>query len=111
MTANDFAFSPNYRLQRHILYWFVYLVLWACYWTMVHQPFPVNFLKMVLWLPVFVLYSYPLAFYAVPKWLLRGKYLPLIAGLISWGIFGWYLNIYFRQYVFFPVFNWLHLEH
>lgn len=111
MTANDFAFSPKFRLQRHLLYWVVYLCLWAGFWTMVGLTYPQNLFKMLIWCPAFMLYSYPLAYYAVPKWLLTGRYFTFSLVVIGWAIFGWYLNIYFRIGVYFPLFDRFGLPH
>lgn len=50
-----------------------------------------------------MLYSYPLVYWVVPKILLKGKYFLFIAIILAWGIAGWFINIYFRIYVFVPI--------
>jgi LytS/YehU family sensor histidine kinase len=52
-----------------------------------------------------------MAYYIVPKWLLTGRYTIFFLAVIVWGVFGWYLNIYYRLGVFFPVFDNLNWEH
>src|SRR5690606_27864731 len=58
---------------------------------------------MLLWLPVFLLYSYPLVYWVIPKILLKGKYLQFGLIILLWGIAGWFINFLFRTYIFIPV--------
>jgi hypothetical protein len=58
-----------------------------------------------------MLYSYPLAYFAVPQLLLKSKYVHFFLFMVVWYFFGWYLNIYFRIYVFFPYTEYLHIHH
>ena len=111
MTANDFIFSRKYRLRRHISYWLCYYLLWTCYWTLVGSTFAENLLRLLVWMPVFFIYSYPIAYVVVPKLLLKDKFPLFILSVIAWGIFGWYFNIFFRQYVFFPFCDWFKIWH
>jgi two-component system sensor histidine kinase AlgZ len=102
--ANNFVFSSKYRLHRHILYWSCYLLVWTVWWTLVHHySFPRNLLHMLLWLPVFMLYSYPLMYYIVPKFLLKERYVAFGLIMIGWGFIGWYINVFYRAQVFIPI--------
>ena len=56
-----------------------------------------------MWLPIFMFYSYPVAYIAVPKFLLKNKFLSFSLIIIGWGILGLYINSYFRGYIFFPI--------
>jgi len=56
-----------------------------------------------IWLPARFLYTYPLILWFIPKYLLKNKYIIFSALAILWGIGGWFLNIYFRQYLFDPI--------
>src|SRR5215218_7701886 len=109
--TNNLLFSDRYRIQRHMLYWLCYLLVWTTYWTVVHLTFFQNFLKMLVWLPAFMLFTYPVIYLIVPKLLLKNKYLPFIGVMLTWGVFGWILNSYFRVYVFFPITEWAHVPH
>ncbi|HEX2605910.1 MAG TPA: histidine kinase [Flavisolibacter sp.] len=103
--AEDHAwlFDSRYRLRRHIAYWCAYLLLWAGFWTLIMGSYGQNVVKMLIWWPVFLFYSYPMAYGAVPRLILKNKYLVFLAVALGWGIVGWYLNIYYRAYVFFPL--------
>lgn len=100
---NDFIFSPRYRISRHVLYWLLSLIIWTSFWTFTQNSFGRNFFHMLLWLPVFLLYSYPLVYWVIPKILLKGKYLQFGLIILLWGIAGWFINFLFRTYIFIPV--------
>jgi len=102
-TLPPFFFSPAYRLQRHLAYWSCYVLVWSSYWTLVGSSFSHNVIRILLWLPVFFLYSYPVAYLAVPKLLLKNRIIPFALFVICWGILGWYVNMGFRGYLFFPI--------
>jgi sensor histidine kinase YesM len=65
---------------------------------------------MLVWLPVFMMYSYPLMYWVVPKFLLKGKYFLFITVVLMWGVLGWFINIYFRLYIFIPIQEAMHYE-
>ena len=102
-TLAPFFFSPQYRLKRHVAYWACYVLIWSSYWTLVGSTFPHNVVRILMWLPIFMFYSYPVAYIAVPKLLLKNKYVTFSLVIIAWGILGFYINIYFRGYLFFPI--------
>ncbi len=102
MKAHDFIFSPKYRLQRHVFYWLCYILVWACYWTLVHSVFLLNLYRMVLLLPFFMVFSYPLIYLVLPRVLLKAKYLQFFLIILCWGIAGWYFNAFYRATVFIP---------
>ena len=99
---HEYIFSPRYRVWRHVIYWSLDLAIWAGFWTLTQYTYGRNLYHMLVWLPVFMLYSYPLAYWIVPRILMRGRYLMFTGILLLWGIAGWYINIYYRIYVFFP---------
>ena len=105
---NEFLFSPRYRLLRHLLYWVVDITIWAIFWTLTRDTFWRNLFHMLVWLPVFILYSYPLVYWVVPKVLLKGKFLQFLIIILLWGAAGWFINVYFRLYVFIPVQEAMH---
>lgn len=107
---NEFIFSPRYRVLRHVLFWVVDLTIWAIFWTLSHHNIWRNLFHMLIWLPVFVLYGYPFAYWIVPKVLLKGKYLSFLAIILLWGVAGWFINIYYRMFVFIPIQEAMHFE-
>ncbi|HEU4632545.1 MAG TPA: histidine kinase [Flavisolibacter sp.] len=66
---------------------------------------------MALYIPVFIIYSYPVSHIAVPKLLLKGRYLTFLSFVILWIIVGWYLNVYFLKYIFISALEQLGLPH
>lgn len=102
-TLPPFFFSPRNRLLRHSVYWCCYVLIWSSYWTLVGSTFSHNVIRILMWLPIFMLYSYPVAYIAVPKLLLQNKFISFSLVIIGWGILGWYINSSFRAYLFFPI--------
>lgn len=100
---NDFIFSPAYRLARHTLFWGIWLILWTIFWTFVWSTFEYNFKRITIWIPVFILYTYPVSHYAIKQLLLKNKYIYFTAFILLWSVVGWYTNIYFRFYIFDPL--------
>ena len=101
-TINDFIFSNRYRVWRHIAFWLanvifivlLYSAILGIWRSVIH-----NF----IWLPARFLYTYPLILWFIPKYLFKNKYIIFSVLAILWGIAGWFLNIYFRQYLFDPI--------
>lgn len=108
-TTNDFIFSPRYRVWRHVTYWTCYVLVWGGYWTLVGAPFSDNVLRMLIWVPVFMLYSYPVAYLFVPRLLLKGRYLLFLLTILTWGVMGWYFNLFVRPNYLFPVCDFINL--
>jgi len=72
---NDFVFSPRYRLARHGLYWLLHITIWSVFWLIMDSA-SISFwrymLNMTIWVPAFMLFGYPLAFWAGPRLLFNG---------------------------------------
>ena len=100
--VNDFVFAPRYRILRHTLFWSSWLLGWACFWSLVAKPFAEILTRIALYIPVFMMYSYPISKIAVPKMLLKGNYMSFVSFIILWLAVGWYLNLYFLKYFFLP---------
>src|ERR1700712_1068009 len=109
ITTNEFIFSPKYRVLRHVSFWLLWLFGWTCFLSMIWSTFTDNFIRIALWVPAFLIFSYPVSYIAIPKLLLKGKYLPFLAAIISWLAVGWYLSVYFLKYISAPVLNLLHM--
>ena len=103
--TNDFIFSPKYRILRHVLFWLLWLLGWTCFLSLLWPAFTENLIRIALWIPAFIIYGYPVAYIAIPKLLLKGKYLAFTGSLIFWLAMGWFLSIYFLRYISAPVLN------
>jgi hypothetical protein len=67
-------------------------------------------LHQFLWLPVFILYSYPLVYWAVPHVLLKEKVVLFFFLILAWGGAGLYINYAFTIYAFVPLQEALEFE-
>lgn len=111
--TSDFIFSSKYRLWRHILFWLVFTLftslIYVNYgrgiWSLQRQMF-----MGLLWLPVRILYCYPLMYWVIPKFLLKDKYVQFAVIIVIWFIGGWFLNYFFRAYIFIPLQLALHMS-
>lgn len=109
--TNEFIFSPKYRVLRHVSYWLLWLLGWTCFLSMIWSTFTDNFIRIALWIPAFIIFSYPVSYIAVPKLLLKGKYLLFLAAIISWLAVGWYLSVYFLKEISAPVLDLMDMPH
>ncbi len=101
---NEFLFSSRYRVWRHLLYWSFHICLWAGFWLVVGVPlsYARHLLNMTMWVPVFIFFSYPLVYIAVPHLLLKGKLLEFFLVLLAWGGAGLYIDAGYREFVLIP---------
>jgi hypothetical protein len=65
---------------------------------------------MSLWVPVFILFSYPLVYGAIPYLLLKGKVSLFFVLVLAWGAAGLYIDSAFRSYIFIPIQEAMGLE-
>ena len=107
---NDFVFSSKYRVWRHVAFWMVHTILVAFIWYRSERGFELDLFRGMLWLPIRILYSYPLIYWVLPEFLLKGKYIKFGVIILLWAIAGWFLNYFFRAYLFIPVQEYLHLD-
>lgn len=101
---NDFIFSSHYRVLRHGLFWVVHTLLWAAVWVMIGTPgsYGRELINMAMWLPAFVLYGFPMAYWAVPHLLMKGKVVQFLLLILGWGIFGMFIDQWYRSYIYIP---------
>jgi len=99
---NDFIFSSRYRVWRHITFWIVYTIIVAFTWQNVGKSFERNLLNGLIWLPLRMLYCYPLIYWVLPQFLLKGKYAQFAFIILAWAFAGFFVNYLFRAYVFIP---------
>jgi two-component system, LytTR family, sensor histidine kinase AlgZ len=111
LKTNDFIFSPKHKLLRHVSFWLLWLFGWTCFLTMIWSTFTDNLIRIALWIPVFTIFSYPVSYIAIPKLLLKGKYLVFLGSLIFWLAVGWFLSVYFLRYVSAPVLDLMNMPH
>ena len=102
---NDFIFSARYRVWRHIVFWSLFTTLWAVFWVVMGAPtsFGRNLFNMSLWIPVFILFSYPLVYWAIPQLLLKGKVVQFFLLILAWGVVWLYTHNGFRTYLYIPM--------
>jgi two-component system sensor histidine kinase AlgZ len=100
--GNPFVFSPRYRWIRHLSFWVIHILLFSYLFKVPDQSYPKMIVLSTLWVPAFILYGYPIAYYIVPKYLLQERYYAFSMILLSWAIGGYLLNYLFRSYVLFP---------
>jgi two-component system, LytTR family, sensor histidine kinase AlgZ len=115
---NDFIFSPRYRLWRHILYWSLHVIFWTLLNNFIlsrnsqSQDFSLwhNLFNVSVWLPVAIPYSYLLAYFIVPKFLLREKFVQFIFAALLWIVAGVAINYYYRIYILIPAQEAMHFS-
>ena len=103
--CNDFIFSPRYRVLRHMIYWSFHTMIWAAFWVVMEAPgsYGRQLFNQVLWVPVFILFSYPLVYGAIPHLLLKGKVSLFFLVVLAWGTVGLYIDPWFRSYIYIPI--------
>lgn len=101
----DFIFSSRYRIWRHVVYWLFHITIWTVFWIVMTSPEPfwLILLNMAMWIPVFILYSYPVAYGAIPHLLLKGKVVQFFLLMLGWGVLGLYINFTYNTYVYVPL--------
>lgn len=98
-----FVFSRKYRLHRHMLFWLVQIPVFSFLFKLPGTPYWNMHLLSAMWVPVFMLYAYPVMYWLIPRFLLRERFLLFSLALIGWAVAGYFLNYLFRLYVLFPV--------
>ncbi len=100
--GSNFVFSPSYRWIRHLAYWFIHVLCFSYLFKVPDQSYGHMLILSTLWVPAFILYGYPIAYYFIPAFLLREKYLQFGSIIFCWAIGGYLLNYLFRTNVLFP---------
>lgn len=109
---NDFIFSARYRVWRHIVYWSFHTAIWAAFWVVVGPPLGYGryMINMIMWVPLFIFFSYPLVYLAIPHLLLKEKVLQFFLVILAWGSAGLYMDIAYRSYFLIPAQEAMGLE-
>lgn len=87
------------------MYWIIHTVIWAEIWVLLGSPgsFSRELINMAMWLPVFILYGYPMAYWAVPKLLMKGRLIQFLLLIFAWGYAGLYIDLWYRSYIYIPM--------
>jgi two-component system sensor histidine kinase AlgZ len=109
--TNEFIFSRKHVVPRHVSFWLLWLLGWTCFLSAIWSTFTDNLIRIGLWIPVFIIFSYPISYIAIPKLLLKGKYLAFLSSLIFWLAVGWYLSVYFLRYISAPLLDLMDMPH
>ena len=119
LTTSDFIFSSKYRIWRHVLYWSIHIIFWSLLLNFMLTRGPVvsekfslwhNVFNVTCWLPVVIPYSYLLAYFIVPKFLLREKFVQFIFAALLWVLAGVAINYYYKVYVHLPAQEAMHFS-
>jgi two-component system, LytTR family, sensor histidine kinase AlgZ len=100
---NSFLFSSKYRVWRHISFWVLQGLLIAFAWATGPYPLWQCLLASLVWLPVYMAYCYPFIYGVLPRVLLKGRYVQFGVIALLWGLAGWFVNYYFRLYIWIPL--------
>ena len=104
--GDEFIFSSRYKLWRHLLYWSFLLITWPVFWIVVdptnryYGPF---FFSTLLWIPPLILFGYPLAYWAFPYLMIKGRAWQFILVVLAWGFVGIYFHYGYRNYILEPL--------
>src|SRR3954462_382880 len=109
--TNEFIFSPKYGVLRHVSFWLLWLLGWTCFLSLVWSGFTGHLIRIGLWIPVFTTFSYPISTIAIPKLLLKGKYLLFFVAILIWLAAGWFLSVNYLKYISAPVLDRMHMPH
>ncbi len=105
---NAFIFSHRFRVWRHIVFWVVHIIIFSFLFKAPNQSIGNTLMLSTLWVPAFILYSYPIMYWMLPSYLLKEKYLQFSILLLVWAVAGYFLNYFFRLHVLFPFIELLH---
>jgi len=100
----NFIFSSRYRVWRHVFYWSFHAAIWAAFWVVMGVPLSYGrqLLNMIMWVPAFILFGYPLVYGAIPHLLLKGKVVQFFFLTLAWGAVGLFIDSGYRSYVLIP---------
>lgn len=103
--SNEFIFSSRYRVWRHVIYWSFHITIWATFWVIMGAPvsFGRHLFNMLVWVPCFILFSYPLVYGAIPHLLLKGRVTFFFLSILAWGALGLFIDSEYRSYVVIPL--------
>jgi hypothetical protein len=109
----DFVLSPQYRVLRHVTYWVFHTLAWAAFWIVIGTPgsYGLYLINMAIWLPIFILFGYPMAYWAVPHFLLKGRILQFLGIILVWAFVGMVVDEWYKDYIMIPLQKALHQKY
>ena len=107
---NAFVFSSKFTIWRHIIFWFVHIIIFSFLFKVPGQSMESMLMLSTIWVPPYILYSYPIMYWILPFYLLKEKYLQFSILLLAWAVAGYFLNYFFRVNVLFPFGDLLHYK-
>lgn len=108
--GNSFVFSPSYRLQRHTLYWTLHILFFSYLFRIPEAPLINILILSTIWVPAFILYGYPIAYYLIPNYLLKERINSFIIVTAIWILAGYFYNYLYRKYVLFEIADFIHQD-
>jgi len=102
-SENPFIFSSRYRILRHLAFWIVHILVFSFLYKVPGQSWWVQHSGSTIAAVAFIIYSYPVMYVFIPRFLLKGRLLQFVAVLVLWGIAGYFFNYLYRKYVFFTL--------
>src|SRR5215203_1474746 len=102
---NIFLISSKYRVWRHVAFWTFHILLFAFLFS--NNDIEEQLIITSFWIPLRVLYCYPLTHWALPKYLLKAKYVQFTLIILFWAVAAWYGHYLFRAYIFLPLRDYL----
>ena len=96
-------FANKYRILRHILFWLVYLLAFTLFSSFDTTGLRDGFTTTLLFTPMNMLYVYVIAYWLVPAFLIKEKYLRFFVFYCAWVFVGLILNFLFRYYILIPL--------
>jgi two-component system, LytTR family, sensor histidine kinase AlgZ len=100
---NPFIFSNKYRVLRHLVFWTVHILIFSFLFKVPSQTYSEMLVLSAIWVPIFILYGYPIMYWLIPKFLLKEKYAQFSLMLLLWAIAGYFFNYLGRTYILFSV--------
>ncbi len=100
---NPFVFSDKYRVWRHLAFWIAHILIFSFLFKSPEHSYWEMHLLSAVWVPAFILYSYPIMYWMIPRYLLQGKFARFSVWLLVWAIGGYFFNYFFRTTVLFPI--------
>lgn len=100
---NPFIFSSRYRIARHLIFWLVSAVIFTYLFKNQGQNIGRHFLLSILWVPIQIIYAYPIVYGFIPRFLLKGKFGQFALIMLIWGVAGLFWNAFCRTNIYFPV--------
>ncbi len=101
--GKNIIFSGKYRILRHILFWLVYLLVFSTFSAFDTTGIRDGITTTALFTPMNMLYVYVVAYFLVPVFLIKEKYIQFFALYCVWALVGLILNFLFRNFVLIPL--------